>query len=81
MKSLAEQLHEALVRSGMTVAELLAKSGLKCERATLQRKLTGSCLMRTTEAELLANVLGVTLAWVPQPIADSDDSSAGETAA
>jgi hypothetical protein len=47
------------------VAELLAKSGLKCQRAALQRKLTGHLPIRTREAEAIATALGVNLVFMP----------------
>lgn len=67
MRSIAEQLRVAFENSGWTVAELLAKSGLKCRRSALQRKLTGHLKFRTEEAEAIATALGVNLVFMPSP--------------
>ena len=55
-----------------SVPQLLKASGLKCDRSSLQRKLTGDQKLATEEAERLAEVLGCTLVWVP----DTDEAKA-----
>lgn len=66
--TLSEQIREAFERSEMTVAELLAKSGLDIDRSALHRRLKGETPMRTGEAEVLANALGINLVWVAQTV-------------
>lgn len=59
MRSLTEQLSAAHRASGLSVGELLAKSGLELERSSLQRKLSGDLRLNIEEAEAIAKVLGV----------------------
>lgn len=73
VRSLSGQIYDALKRSDLTVAELLARSGLSIKRCTLQRKLSGDEAMRTSEAEALASALGLTLVWMP-----TNDTAAGD---
>lgn len=72
MKSIAAQIHAAMEAKGWSVPRLLQESGLTCDRSSLQRKLTGAQKLSTEEAERLAEVLGCTLAWVP----DADEAKA-----
>lgn len=65
VKSLAEQLHAAMVAKGWSVPRLLEESGLECDRTSLHRKLKGEQKLSTEEAQALANALDHTLAWVP----------------
>lgn len=65
VKSLAEQLHDAMLKKGWSVPQLLAASRLKCDRSSLQRKLTGEQKLSTEEAQKLAEILECTLVWVP----------------
>lgn len=68
MRTLIEQLRDAYRRSGWTMEELLARSGLDLDRSSLRRKLLDvkdPIPMKTEEAESLAVALGVVLAWVP----------------
>lgn len=59
MKTLAQQLHEAWIESGLTLAALIEKSGLALDEPNLSRKLRGKQKMRTEEAEALAHALRV----------------------
>lgn len=72
VKSLAEQLHDAMVKKEWSVPQLLKESKLKCDRSSLQRKLTGEQKLSTEEAQILAAVLDCTLAWIP----DADEARA-----
>lgn len=65
MRSLTEQLNEAFQRSGLSVAELLTKSGIDVDRSSLSRKLKGELRMNVDEAQALAAALDVTLVWMP----------------
>lgn len=65
MRSITEQLSDARERSGLSVAKLLAKSGLAMERSALQRKLSGDRPLHVREAQALAKALGITLVWDP----------------
>lgn len=73
VRTLAEQIRVAFEASELSVAELLAKSGLACGRSTLQRKLTGTqgYPLRTEEAEKLSTALGITLVYFPSPPSES----------
>ena len=66
VKTLAEQLHDAMLKKEWSVPRLLDESRLACDRSSLQRKLTGLQKLSTEEAERLAEVLECTLAWVPE---------------
>lgn len=66
VQTLTEQLHVAFKSSGMSVAELLAKSKLDLDRSSLSRKLHGEQPMRTDEAQVLASVLDATITWPPR---------------
>lgn len=59
------------MRSGISVAKLLAKSGLQMERSALQRKLSGGRPLHVSEAQALAKALGITLAWDPNATDDT----------
>ena len=70
VRTLSEQVREAFERSGMTVAELLEKSGLDIDRSALHRRLHDGARetpMKTSEAEALATALGIELHWPVQP--------------
>jgi hypothetical protein len=66
VKSLAEQLHDAMSKKGWSVPHLLRESRLACDRSSLQRKLTGEQKLSTEEAQRLAETLECVLAWVPE---------------
>lgn len=63
MRTLTEQLSEAHRKSGLSVGELLSKSGLDIERSSLQRKLSGALRMNLDEAEALAKALAIKLTY------------------
>lgn len=63
-----EQLNAAIASTGWSLADVLTKSGLKINRASLWRKLTGKLPLKTKEAEVITETLrrnGVsfTLVW------------------
>jgi hypothetical protein len=63
-----EQLLTALERSGWSVPELLARSGLELHYTSLRRKLEGDLDLKTREAEALADAfrkhgVSVTISW------------------
>lgn len=66
MTSLIEQVRLAQVEQGLSVQQLLDKSGLKMERSVLHRKLNGTTPATTAECEALATALGITLVY-PSP--------------
>lgn len=66
VQKIHEQLLAAYKRTGWTIADLLVRSGIKKDRSSLRRKLIGEQLMSCAEAERLAQVLGVTLAVIPE---------------
>jgi hypothetical protein len=66
MLTLVEQLNAAFVRSKLSVAELLSRTELDLDRSSLHRKLRGELRMNTEEAERIATVLGVTIAFAPE---------------
>jgi len=57
--SLREQLRAAWLASGLTMADLVRRSGLRVDACSLSRKLSGAQSLRTEEAEALARALGV----------------------
>lgn len=61
--TIVDQLREAFGKSGLSLLELLAKSGLRIDRTSLARKLGDELPMKTSEAEVIARTLGVTLTW------------------
>lgn len=63
--SLASQLREAWIASGLTQGELRKQAHLDCAAYSLSRKLAGKQVLTTTEAEAIATALGVTLVWAP----------------
>lgn len=73
MRTLVEQLRDAYEKSGMTMDELLVRSGLNIDRSSLRRKLLvdadgkkdRAIPMKTEECEALARALDVTLVVVP----------------
>lgn len=73
MRTIVDQLRDAYLKSGWTMEELVTKSGLRLDRSTLRRKLLvdewstddRNVPMRTSEAEALAQALGVTLVVLP----------------
>jgi hypothetical protein len=60
---LVQQIRSEQERLGLSVQELLERSGLPLERSTLQRKLTGRVPMTDVECEALANAMGLVLVW------------------
>lgn len=66
VRSMTEQLNDAFERSGLTVVELLKRSGLDIDRSSLARKLKGELRLNVDEAQTLAAVLGVTLVWIAE---------------
>jgi len=68
MRTLVEQLRDAYEKSGLTMEQLVDKSGLDLDRSSLRRKLLDvkdPVPMKTNEAEALARALEVTLVVVP----------------
>lgn len=65
VKTIAAQLREAMEGKGWSVPDLLRKSRMRCDRSSLQRKLSGAQKLSTDEAQKLARVLGCTLLWDP----------------
>lgn len=65
--TLSEQLRAAARSKGWTMDKLLRESGLRCVRSSLNRKLNGLQKLSTEECEALASVLGVTVAFTPEP--------------
>jgi hypothetical protein len=61
-----------MVAKGWSVPRLLLESRLKCDRTSLQRKLTNKQKLSTDEAQCLAETLECVLAWVP----DLDEAKA-----
>jgi transcriptional regulator with XRE-family HTH domain len=59
---LREQLHTAWKESGLTLVQLLEKSGLDVTFVSLSRKLRGKQMLSADECEALARALGVELA-------------------
>jgi hypothetical protein len=69
MRTLVEQLRDAYEKSGLTMEQLVERSGLELDRSSLRRKLLAvkdSVPMRTHEAEALARALDVTLVVLPE---------------
>jgi hypothetical protein len=58
-RSLQGQLRDAFQRSGLTIDELIERSGLELDTASLSRKIRGKQTLRSTEIESLASALGV----------------------
>lgn len=72
MRNLVEQLRDAYEKSGLTMEQLVDKSGLDLDRSSLRRKLLDvkdPVPMRTNEAEALARALEVTLVVMPEETA------------
>lgn len=65
VRTITEQLNEAFERTEWSVQVLLDKSGLEIDRTSLARKLKGELRLNVDEAQVLANVMGLTLVWVP----------------
>lgn len=65
MPSLVEQVRRAREGRGLSVAQLLERSGLRLERSTLARKLAGAVPTTTEECEAMARALDVTLVVLP----------------
>lgn len=69
MRTLVEQLRDAYEKTGLTMEQLVEKSGLDIDRSALRRKLLDvkdPIPMKTGEAEALARALDVTLVVVPE---------------
>lgn len=69
MRTLVEQLRDAYEKSGLTMEQLVDKSGLDLDRSSLRRKLLDvkdPVPMKTREAEALARALDVTLVVLPE---------------
>lgn len=68
VRTLVEQLRDAYEKTGWTMDELLARSGLDLDRSSLRRKLLDvkdPIAMKTDECEVLARTLDVTLVVLP----------------
>jgi transcriptional regulator with XRE-family HTH domain len=63
--TLASQLHQARLRSGLTLADLCRRAALTCTADSLCRKLAGKQILTTSEAEALAQALDLELTWTP----------------
>lgn len=63
---LRTQLRDAWIRSGLSLAELAEKAGLKCSSFSLGRKLSGEQTLRLDEACALVRVLGYELRLMPR---------------
>jgi ribosome-binding protein aMBF1 (putative translation factor) len=63
VQSLVEQVKRAQAERGWSVQRLLTESGLRLERSSLQRKLSGYVHVTTDECEALARALEITLVW------------------
>ena len=66
MKPISDQLRDAFVASGLSVQELLDKSGLRIDRSSLARKLMpigadGRLRLKDEEIDALTRALGVTI--------------------
>jgi len=69
MRTLVEQLRDAYEKSGLTMEQLVERSGLDIDRSSLRRKLLDvkdPIPMKTAECEALAQALGVTLVVMPE---------------
>lgn len=60
---LVRQIRTAQLVQGMSVQQLLEKSGLELDRSTLQRKLTGEVPTTDFECEALARALKIQLVY------------------
>jgi transcriptional regulator with XRE-family HTH domain len=58
-EALERDVLAAFKASGLTVSQLLTKSGLSLERSTLQRKLSGQTKFTLPELEALARALDI----------------------
>jgi transcriptional regulator with XRE-family HTH domain len=63
VRTITEQLNDALGRKGWSMQELLEKSGLSIDRSSLSRKIRGELRLNTDEAEALASALETTIVW------------------
>lgn len=63
---LVEQIRTAQRERGWSTQELLERSGLKMDRSTLHRKLSGDTPMTDAECEALALCMGITLVVWPR---------------
>ena len=63
---LVEQIRSEQERLGWSTQQLLERSGLKLDRSTLHRKLTGRTPMTDGECESLANAMAYKLVYPPQ---------------
>lgn len=61
--TLASQLHQAWLESGITHAQLCELAKLDCSPDSLSRKLRGKQPLTTTEAEGIAKALHRTIVW------------------
>lgn len=69
MQSIADQVRAAWKASGLTIGELLERSGLEMDRSNLQRRLSNGegkkpkTPLTTADCEALAIALGITLVF------------------
>lgn len=61
-----QQLSEAFDASGLTLLDLIRRSGLECSVSTMSRKLNGEQTLRDTEIEALARALCVEVVAGPK---------------
>ena len=84
VKPISEQLRDAFTSSGLSVQELLDKSGLPIDRSSLSRKLLpigtkGRLRIKDEEVEALACALGITV-FAGVDLADLADDDGVECA-
>lgn len=61
MADLREQLRQEWIRSGLSLPELIKKSGIDCSVESMSRKLSGQQTLRLDEAVSLVRALGFEL--------------------
>jgi len=64
-RSIARQLRDAWIESGLSLEELLAKSKLELDISSFSRKLAGKQVMRIEEAEAIAVALKSSIELTP----------------
>lgn len=62
---MAAQLREAWTASGLSLPEILQRAGLDYGADNLSRKLAGKQVLSTSDAEAIADALGVALVRMP----------------
>ncbi len=63
---LRQQIVDAFRASGLTLADLILRSGLQCSEATMSRKMGGTQTLRAEEVEALARALCVQVVTGPK---------------